>query len=504
MLSRVLGLVRDMVIAHLYPKFISDAFFVAFRLPNMLREMFAEGAMNAGFIPVFSDYVATRSREETRELAAVALGAMTAVLLLVSALGVVFAPAIVRFITLEFGPTNDRLLLAIDLARVLFPYILLIGVATLFMAILNSFNYFFSSSYAPVLLNLSMILCAYLFRNRFDEPIFALAVGVMVGGILQLSLQLPFLKRYGFPVRFGWNLKHPGLRRIFTLLVPVFFGQGVREVNVIVGTMLAWYLGEGMVSALYFSYRLVHLPLAVFGLAIATAILPTMSSAVSTDDMERMKRTLSSGIKSVLFIMLPATAGLIVLREPIIRLLFEHGSFDAVATRNTAFALLFYSVGLLAFAGARVLAFAFYALKNTRLPVIVAACAMVANVILSLLLMGPLRQGGLALASSLSSALNMVVLWILLEGKIGGFGLRSIAAAALRMCIVSVVMGVIVYVLALLCEQFAGTTTLVGRLVHVLIPLTGGVTFYFGTSFALGWEESVQLMQALKRRGRGQ
>jgi putative peptidoglycan lipid II flippase len=158
----------------------------------------------------------------------------------------------------------------------------------------------------------------------------------------------------------------------------------------------------------------------------------------------------------------------------------------------------------LAFAGARVLAFAFYALKNTRLPVIVAACAMVANVILSLLLMGPLRQGGLALASSLSSALNMVVLWILLEGKIGGFGLRSIAAAALRMCIVSVVMGVIVYVLALLCEQFAGTTTLVGRLVHVLIPLTGGVTFYFGTSFALGWEESVQLMQALKRRGRGQ
>lgn len=499
MLSRVLGLVRDMVIAHLYPKFISDAFFVAFRLPNMLREMLAEGAMNAGFIPVFSDYVATRSREEAGELAAVAIGAITAVLMLVSALGVIFAPAIVRFITLEFGPPNDKLMLAISLARVMFPYILLIGVATLLMAVLNSFNHFFSSSYAPVLLNLSMILCAYLFRNSFDEPIFALALGVMAGGILQLALQIPFLKRLGFSIRFGWNLRHPGLRRIFILLVPVFFGQAVREVNVIVGTMLAWYLGEGMVSALYYSYRLMHLPLAVFGLAIATAILPTMSNTASTDDMERFKQTLSSGLKSVLFIMLPATVGLTVLRVPIVRLLFEHGSFDSVATENTAFALMFYSFGLFAFASSRVLAFAFYAMKNTRLPVVVAACAMVANVILSLLLMGPLRQGGLALASSISSALNMVVLWVFLERKIGGFGLRSIATAGMRTCALSIIMGVVVYILAMLCEGLTGTTTFPGRLLQVVIPISGGIAFYFGAAFAMRLEEASQIRQLLKR-----
>ncbi|UCD58259.1 MAG: murein biosynthesis integral membrane protein MurJ, partial [Candidatus Hydrogenedentota bacterium] len=206
MLSRVLGLVRDMVIAHLYPKLVSDAFFVAFRLPNMLREMLAEGAMNAGFIPVFSDYVATRDRKEADELAAVTIGAAAAVLMSVSALGVVFAPAIVRFITLEFGPPNDKLVLAIRLARVLFPYILLIGIAALLMAILNSLQHFFSSAYAPMLLNLSMIVCAYLFRNIFGEPIFALSLGVLIGGVLQIFLQIPFLRRCGVPLRIAWNL----------------------------------------------------------------------------------------------------------------------------------------------------------------------------------------------------------------------------------------------------------------------------------------------------------
>lgn len=502
MLSRVLGLVRDMVIAHLYPKFISDAFFVAFRLPNMLREMLAEGAMNAGFIPVFSDYLTTRDREEAEELAAVALGAAAAVLMLVSAGGVVFAPAIVRFITLEFGPPNDKLLLAIGLARVMFPYILLIGIASLLMAILNSHGRFFSSAYAPALLNLSMIVSAYLFRNSFGQPVYAMALGVMVGGALQIVLQIPFLRRIGFPLRIGWNLRHPGLLRIFLLLLPVLLGQAVREVNVLVGTMLAWYLGEGMVSALYYAYRLMHLPLGVFGLAVATAALPAMSSAASAGDMDRLKTTLSRGIRSVFFVMFPATVGLIVLRVPIVRLLFEHGSFDAVATENTAFALIFYSLGLFAFAGARVLAFAFYSMKETRLPVVVAACAMAANILISLLLMFPLRQGGLALASSISSMMQMVALWILLERKIGGFGLRAIAAAAVKMCGLSLAMGVCVYFLAALCGSLTGTETLWGKLAQVLVPISGGIIFYVGAAFALRLEEVGHVRQILRRRGR--
>jgi putative peptidoglycan lipid II flippase len=500
MLSRVLGLVRDMVIAHLYPKFISDAFFVAFRLPNMLREMLAEGAMNAGFIPVFSDYLATKSRKEAEELAAVALGASAAVLMLVSAAGVVFAPEIVRFVTLEFGASNDKLLLAIGLARVMFPYILLIGVASLLMAILNAHHHFFSSAFAPALLNLSMILGAWLLRNSFEEPVYAMAVGVMIGGGLQILLQIPFLRRIGFPIRIMWNLRHPGLLRIFALLLPVLFGQAVREVNVLVGTMLAWYLGEGMVSALYYSYRLMHLPLGVFGLAVATAILPTMSAASSVDDMGKLKSTLSQGLRSVFFVMLPATAGLIALRIPIIRLLFEHGSFDSIATNNTAYALVFYSVGLFAFAGSRVLAFAFYSMKNTKLPVIVAACAMVSNIFISILLMYPMRQGGLALASSISSTINMIVLWILLERTIGGIGLRKILSAALKMLVLSLVMGLGVAFLAAICGTLTGTATLFGKLVQVFVPVAGGIAIYGGGAYALGMEEITHVTAILRKK----
>jgi putative peptidoglycan lipid II flippase len=503
MLSRLLGLVRDMVIAYLFAKPVSDAFFVAFRLPNMLREMFAEGAMNAGFIPVFSQYMTTRTREETQELCAVTLSAVTALLLVISALGVIFAPAIVRLITLEFGPANRDLLLAIRLSRVLFPYILLIGIASLLMAILNSLHRFFSSSYAPMLLNLSMIVSAYFFRHSFREPVFAMALGVLIGGVLQILLQIPFILRTGIPLRFSWNLRHPGLRRILTLLTPTFFGQAVREVNVIVDTMLGWYLGVGMVSALYYAYRLIHLPLAVFGLSVATAILPTMSRASSLGEIDNLKRTLSLGLRSVFFIMLPATVGLIVLRTPIIRLLYERGKFGPEATSATAFALLGYSFGLFAYAGARVLAFAFYSMKNTRLPVIVATIAMVLNIGLNLVLMVPLRQGGLALASSISSMINMAVLWTLLKRRIGTFGGRTMAEAVMKICLLSLAMGVIVYVLGLLCGGLTDPARTFGRLVNVIVPVTGGMVFYLGLAFVMRLEEAAQLRKIWTRRVKG-
>jgi putative peptidoglycan lipid II flippase len=500
MASRILGLVRDMVIAYLYPKLISDAFFVAFRLPNMLRELLAEGAMNAGFIPVFSDYLTNKTREETEQLAAVFLGIAAAVLMVVSALGVLFAPLLIRLITLEFGPPDEQLLLAIRLTRILFPYILLIGVASLLMAILNSLNRFFSSSYAPALLNLSMISAAYLLRNNFEQPVYAMAIGVIIGGILQILLQVPFIRRSRIPLRLRWNPRHPGVRRIFKLLVPTFFGQAVREVNVIADTMLAWYLGVGMVSALYFSYRLVHLPLAVFGLSTATALLPMMSRSASSGNLNELKQTLSLGIRSVLFIMLPATVGLIVLRVPIIRLLFEYGEFGAVATANTAFALLFYAVGLFSFSGAKVFAFAFYSMKETKLPVLVAAGAMVINIALNILLMIPLRQGGLALASSLSSTLNMALLWVLLEKRIGRLDFKSISLAATKIFVLSVVMGGWVYLLYVLCNHWVDTAGMWGRLVVVAVPLLGGIVFYLGAASAMRLEEAEQVRSLLRRR----
>ncbi|MBI5117844.1 murein biosynthesis integral membrane protein MurJ [Candidatus Poribacteria bacterium] len=500
MLSRVTGLIRDMLIADYYLNAVSDAFFVAFRLPNMLREMLAEGAMNAGFIPVFSEYMTRRSSKETEELVAVSIGAMGALLMAVSALGVLFAPEIVRFVTFEFGPPDEKLLLAIGLTRVVFPFILLVGIASLLMAMLNSLQIFFSTAYAPVLLNLGMIACAYLFRNNFKDPVYGLAVGVLIGGVLQILLQIPFIRRCGIPLRVAWNLKHPGLRMIFVLLVPTFFGQAVREVNVLADTMFAWYLGEGMVSALYYAYRLLHLPLAVFGLSVATAILPSMSRSSSAGEMDKFKETLSLGLRTVMFTMLPATVGLIILRVPIIRLLFEHGSFDALATDNTAFALMFYSLGLYAFSGAKVLAFAFYSMKNTRLPVIVAACSMILNILLNALLMIPLKQGGLALASSLSSTVNVVVLWIFLEKKVGDFGRRMIMAATAKIAGLSLAMGACVYALALICDHLVDPATMAGKIVCVLIPLSGGVIFYMGLASAMQFDEASQIMRIWSAR----
>ncbi len=500
MFSRVLGLVRDMVIAYLYPKLVSDAFFVAFRLPNMLRELLAEGAMNAGFIPVFSDYLAKKSREESDRLVAVCLGMSAAVLMVISALGVLFAPALIRLITLEFGPADNQLLLAIRLTRIVFPYILLIGVASLMMAVLNSLHRFFASSYAPALLNISMIGCAYLLRNNFKEPVYAMAVGVIIGGVLQILLQIPFLLNSRIPLRFAWDLRHPGLRRIFTLLIPTFFGQAVREVNVVADTMLAWYLGVGMVSAMYFSYRLVHLPLAVFGLSTATALLPMMSRAASAGDMKELKRTLVQGIRAILFIMLPATVGLIVLRVPIIRLLFEYGKFGPVATANTAFALLFYAVGLASFSGAKVFSFAFYSMKETKLPVIVAAAAMVSNIVMNLLLMIPLKQGGLALASSLSSTLNVVLLWIFLEKRIGSIEINRIYPALARMASLAVAMGISVYGLYFVLDKYLNTARISGRLVVVAVPLATGIAFYLIGASAMGLPEAAQVKSLWKRR----
>jgi putative peptidoglycan lipid II flippase len=367
------------------------------------------------------------------------------------------------------------------------------------MAILNSLHRFFSSSYAPALLNLAMIAVAYLFRNSFKEPVYAMAIGVIIGGILQILMQIPFMINSRIPLRLKWNLRHPGLRRVFKLLVPTLFGQAVREVNVMADTMIGWYLGVGMVSALYFSYRLVHLPLAVFGLSTATALLPSMSRAASAGEIPALKKTLSLGMRSIFFIMLPASVGLIILRVPIIRLLFEYGKFGPAATANTAYALMFYAVGLFSFSATKMIAFAFYSLKETKLPVIVAAGSMVANIIMNLLLMIPLKQGGLALASSISSTINVVVLWVLLEKRIGSLDTKSMLPAAAKICTLSAAMGIWVYALYVVCGRFVVPAGISGRLIVVSVPLVSGVIFYLAAASALGLEEAAQVMSLLRR-----
>ena len=421
-LSRIFGYLRDVVIAAFFGAgAATDAFFVAFRIPNVLRRLFAEGSLTIAFIPIFTEYLKKKSRDDALELANIAFTLLSIILAIVSILGVVFAPWVVKIIGWGFIETPDRFELTVYLTRLTFPYIFFISLVALCMGILNSLRHFAAPALAPLVLNLSMIVAVFLFKGFFDEPITSLAVGVMIGGILQLAMQFPFLIKMGVNIRANFRFNHPGIKRIGLLMGPAVFGAAVYQINVLVGTLLASFLAIGSVSYLYYADRLVQLPLGVFAVAIGTAALPSFSEYVADGHIEKLKETISFSLRLMLFVTIPAMVALIVLRVPIISVLFQRGAFDSFKTFQTAEALLYYSVGLWAFSLIRVIVPAFYSLQDTKTPVKVAVLALVVNVLAGLSLMFPLKHGGLALATSISSAVNVIVLSVILRNKIGRF-----------------------------------------------------------------------------------
>lgn len=421
LLSRLLGFVRDMVLARLFGAgAAADAFFVAYRIPNLLRELFAEGSMSAAFIPVFSEYLTKRTQRDAWELASAACTTLLTVLTGVCLLGVLAAPWIVPLIAPGFGADAKRLALTILLTQIMFPYLLFIGLAALAMGVLNSIRSFAAPAFSPVLFNISIIISAFLLAPLFAEPILAVAVGVVIGGFAQFLIQLPALKKAG--LLFGWraDFAHEGVRRIGWLMAPAMIGLSVTQINILVSTILASYFPGGP-TYLFYGMRLIHFPLGIFGVALATALLPSLATQVAKGEMDGLRSTLGFGLRLIFFVMVPAMVGLILLRLPIVHLIFEHGHFTAVDTQGTAAAVLAYAVGLWAFAGVRVVVSAFYSLQDTRTPVQVAAVALAANVALSLLLMGPLKYAGLALATALAAILNMTALVVLLNRRLGPF-----------------------------------------------------------------------------------
>ncbi len=448
-LSRIFGFVRDMVIASVFGAGMNaDAFFVAFRIPNLLRRLFAEGSLSITFVPVFSEYLTNSGQHEAYQLARSAVRMLSALLILVTIAGVLLSPLIVRLIAPGFSATPGKLALTVTLTRMMFPYIFFIGLVALFMGILNVLGHFAAPALAPVFLNIAMIGSVFIIAPFMSDPIFGLAIGVIIGGILQLLLQVPFLIRNGF---FFWttaSFYHPGLKKIGTLMLPTILGAAVYQINILVGTLLASLLPQGSVSYLYYADRLVQFPLGIFAIAIATAVLPTLSRQAAAKDMDMLNETFAYAIRLVLFITIPAMIGLIVLREPIVALLFKRGAFDAETTRQTAVALLYYCFGLWAFAAVRVVVSTFYALQDTRTPVRIAIISIAANIILSIILMKPLVHGGLALATSLSSMLNLVLLICVLKQRLGVSDWHSIVISGIKTVASSVIMGVGVHTMA--------------------------------------------------------
>ncbi|GGC03689.1 putative lipid II flippase MurJ [Marinobacterium zhoushanense] len=412
MLSRVLGLVRDVVIAGYFGASGSaDAFFVAFKIPNFLRRLFAEGAFSQAFVPVLSEYRSQRDLAAVQLLVHRVAGSLGSVLLLVTLLGVIGAPVLAALFAPGFYLAGgEKFEMAAQMLQITFPYLMLISLTAFCGAILNAYGRFAIPAFTPVLLNLSLIGSAMMLSPLFDPPILALAWGVFMAGALQLLFQLPFLARLQLmpiPQR-GW--RDEGVQRILRLMLPALFGVSVAQINLLLDTVLASFLQTGSVSWLYYSDRLSELPLGVFGIAIATVILPSLSRRHAEQSSEHFRQTLDWAVRMVLLIGVPAALALVVLAEPLLVTLFHYGEMSALDIEMSARSLRAYGLGLVAFMLIKVVATGFFSRQDTKTPVKIAMQAMGANMVLNLILIWPLAHAGLALATTLSAYMNAVLL----------------------------------------------------------------------------------------------
>ena len=412
MLSRVLGLARDVVVAVYFGSTVSaEAFFVAFKIPNFLRRLFAEGAFSQAFVPVLSEYRSQRTFGDVRELVSRASGTLAGTLLLVTVVGVLAAPLLIRLFAPGFINDPGKLAMAGEMLRITFPYLLLISLTALAGSILNTYGLFAIPAFTPVLLNLSLIGSTLLLTPYFDEPVMALAWGVAIAGISQLLLQIPFLLQIRLLPVPKWGPQHEGSRRIMKLMVPALFGVSVSQINLLLDTVLASFLQTGSVSWLYYSDRLSELPLGVFGIAIATVILPSLSTKHAEADSTHFSRTLDWAIRLVLLIGMPAAVALFILAGPLIATLFDYGEMTDSDVLMSAMSLKAYSLGLVAFMLIKVLAPGYFARQDTKTPVKIAIKAMAANMVFNLILVLPLQHAGLALATTISAFLNAGLLY---------------------------------------------------------------------------------------------
>jgi putative peptidoglycan lipid II flippase len=501
--SRLLGFLRDMVIARAFgASAAADAFFVAFRIPNALRELLGEGALSAAFIPVYHEVVAREGRPAAFRMAAAACRSLALISCLVVLAGILLAPYLVAVIAPGFRAIPGKFELTVTLTRWLFPYLLFVGLGALLMGLLNSLGHFLTPALSPALLNLAMIGAVLGLAPGLAEPVLALAYGVLIGGVLQLLLQWPVARARGLRLT---EAAAPGARaalgRMVRLMGPATAGLAITQVSLFVTTLLASFLEEGAPSHLYYAFRLIHLPIGVVGVAVATAAFPTMAAAAARNAGVEVRATLLRALRGALYLTLPAMIGLIVLRVPIVRL-FEGGAFGREATFATANVLLAYAVGLACYVGNRILAPAFYSFQDTASPVRAAAVAMTVGVLLSLLLMGPLGAVGLALSTALTSALYSALLLRGLSRRIGslwegglGLFLGKVGAAA-------TLMGGL---LALLLNRldFLGLVGFFSKAASVGGAVLLGAVVFLIASALLKVEEAHHLLGALRTRLRG-
>jgi len=514
LLSRILGYFRDTMVAAFFGAGpAADAFYTAFRISNLFRRLLGEGALSASFVPVFSEYTQKHTKEETQRFLNTMFTTLLVVLSTITVLGVVFAPQLTRLIARGFDPGSERFALTVTLTRYMFPFMLFICLAALITGVLNAFHSFFLPALAPACLSLAeMLYIGFLWiaHIKGQNAIVGLAISVTVGGFSQFFVHVPALLERDYTLGLVWNPSHEGVRRVGRLILPATLGVAADQINAFVDTMMATFLSVGSVTALYYSNRVMQLPLALFGIALSQVALPTMSASVARGATQEVKDTLNFALRLTLFMILPATTGLILLGHPIVQVLFQYGKFSNEASWLTTWALAAFSLGLFAYAAVKILAAAFYAFQTTRVPVTVAASCVALNATLNLttlyarkklslmhpewadILNGRIGVAGLAMATSIASWVNATILFILLRKRLGVLGGSRILRTILKSLVGCAAMGLFawgVMHLNLSAHPFAAAHERLARIIELALAITGGAGIYLLSAKLLRMEE---------------
>ena len=509
-LSRILGLVRDQVFAKLFGAGLyNDAWLVAFRIPNLLRDLFAEGALSSAFVPTFTEFLEKKGRSDAWLLAnlvlsgiLVLLGAFTLILLF-------FPEVLVYLLAAGFREVPGKVEITASLLRLLAPFLMLIAMASVAMGMLNALNHFFIPALAPALFNVAVILAGLVLAPQFERwhilPIHAMAVGALLGGLLQYAVQIPLLRKEGFRFRFRFDFEHEGVLRIIRLLAPAIVGVGAVQFNVLVNTQIASFLQEnGPVSWLSYAFRIVYLPIGLFGVAVGIVNLRDVSVFAAQKNWDELKETVANSIKLIMVMAVPSTIGLMVLAVPVVHVLFERGDFMARDTYHTAYALVCYSLGLVAYSGMKVYVPTFYALDDTRTPVRISVLAVASNLVINLVLVGfilpaDIRYVGLPLGTALSVILSNVLIARSFKKRLGSLGPYSVLPTFLKTLLASSVMGVVVFFTSRLFHWGGDEMGLIEKVTALALCIGTGVAVYLSFCQFLKVTEIRQLFRRMSR-----
>jgi putative peptidoglycan lipid II flippase len=504
MASRILGLIREQVFAALFGAGLAyDAFTVAFRIPNLLRDLFAEGALSSAFVTTFTQWQVEKGEEAAWRLANLVLNTLTLLLGGIAFLGILFSDQIVSWMAPRFEDIPGKVALTVKLTQIMFPFLPLISLAAVAMGILNTKDRFGIPASASTFFNVGSILvgvsCVYLMPYLGQEPIVGMALGTLAGGLLQFFIQIPSLYRVGFRYQPIISFSDPGIRQIMKLIGPAIIGQAAVQINVFINTYFA-STQQSWVSWLNYAFRLMQFPIGVFGVAIATATLPAISRSAARQDMDEFRQTLASSLGLVFLLTIPASFGLIVLGSPIICLIYEHGRFTSFDTQETAGALAFYAIGLSAYAGIKVLVPAFYALKDTQIPMRVSLISIVNNILLNWLLIQPLGHRGLALSTSLMAIFNFTFLISILRYKLKGIHGRILLRSFSKIIAASSVMATACWITRQSLAGYLHSWGLLGNLIWVSLSILVSVGLFYAACRVLQVEELEQVMTVVKAK----